>query len=140
MEILEGSFSKLRPIGAPGTGLNYVSTPRYKDTPEEGEITGGITIPEPQCSPITNCEDIYHPEAEQTNTEDEINVSFNFRTDVVQENECSDLYIREVERFVLKSSEIIQQKHGNAMNFSENVINICKKQDVWKKQSERSTQ
>lgn len=116
LEILDGSFSNLKPIGETGIGPNYVSTPRCKDELEEGEITGEIKISEPQCSPITKCEDIDHPE--QTSnvpkyediSEDEINISFNFQTDIVQEKERSDSYIREVERFVLKSSEIIHQK------------------------------
>lgn len=98
IELIDGSFSELKPIGFPKKQETFVplcaSTPKYEDITDEDEVSA---------------ESDGGPEEIEENDDDH-NVTFNFEDDIMSQQNITEVFVKKVETFLLESATMVQSK------------------------------
>lgn len=122
--ILNGSFSKVKPIGSTRKPLIVTSTPKYEEIsepeenePEQDEIDEPLGENDPKKCPSLRIANINsdHGSGDSFNCDsddgdNENNVTFNYMTDVMIERKSCDDYIKKLNSFITASDEFVQRK------------------------------
>lgn len=107
IEILNGSFSTVKPIGFPKTfALPHTSTPIYEDISEPEEIMGNVE---------SNSEsDIFENEIDP-------NLTYNYEDDIVTQKKNTEVYLKKVEAFLADSAEMVNEKMAKRDNLFKKI-------------------